>query len=71
MHQASHCTESDNRTNPSNSGNLRVQGYTTNWKISSVYTSFINFPCVSFNENWPNIYRSGGYLKAKQTGKQK
>ena len=24
MHQASHCTESDNRTNPSNSGNLRV-----------------------------------------------
>ncbi len=26
MHQASHCTESDNRTNPSNSGNLRVTG---------------------------------------------
>ena len=24
MHQASHCTESDNRTNPSKSGNLRV-----------------------------------------------
>ena len=24
MHQASDCTESDNRTNPSNSGNLRV-----------------------------------------------
>lgn len=24
MHQASGCTESDNRTNPSNSGNLRI-----------------------------------------------
>lgn len=58
MHQASDCTESDNRTNPSNSGNLRVTQQIGKL-VPYVYTSFINFPCVSFNENWPNIYRSG------------